>query len=103
MYIKSFNSQYELIEYHHYVNHVDDKVVNLVELIIDCPIEKFVEDDFTSIFIIETDHQTHVFSWYEVSEYYEENGYLKVVLVKQSKEEASLRLVFFLCSDMYEI
>lgn len=50
MYIKSFNSQYELVEYHHYVNYVDDKVVNLVELIINCPIEKFVEDDFTSIF-----------------------------------------------------
>ena len=69
MYIKSFNSQYELVEYHHYVNYIDDKVVNL-------------EDDFTSIFIIETDHQTHVFSWYEIDEYYEENGYLKVVLVK---------------------
>lgn len=82
MYIKSFNSQYELIEYHHYVNYVDDKVVNLVELIIDCPIEEFVEDDFTSIFIIETDHQTHVFSWYTIDEYYEENGLLKVVLVK---------------------
>ena len=82
MYIKSFNSQYELIEYHHYVNYVDDKVVNLVELIIDCPIEKFAEDDFTSIFIIETDHQTHVFSWYTIDEYYAENGYLKVILVK---------------------
>ena len=82
MYIKSFNSQYELVEYHHYVNYADDKVVNLVELIINCPIEQFVEDDFTSIFIIETDHQTHVFSWYTIDEYYEENGYLKVILVK---------------------
>lgn len=82
MYIKSFNSEYELIEYHHFVNYVDDRVVNLVELVIDCPIEKFVEEDFTSIFIIETDKQTHVFSWYTVDEYYEENGYLKVILVK---------------------
>jgi hypothetical protein len=70
------------MEYHHYVNHVDDKVVNLVELIIDCPIDEFVEDDFTSIFVIEAENQTHVFSWYKVDEYYEENGYLKVVLVK---------------------
>lgn len=82
MYIKSFNSEYELIEYHHFVNYVDDRVVNLVELVINCPIEEFVEDDFTSIFIIETDKQTHVFSWYTVDEYYEENGYLKVILVK---------------------
>ena len=82
MQIKSFNSQYDVIEYHHYVNHANDKVVNLVELILDCPIDQFYEDDFTSIFLIETDNQTHVFSWYSVDEYYEENGYLKVVLVK---------------------
>ena len=82
MYIKSFNSEYELIEYHHFVNNVNGEVINLVELVIDCPIEKFVEEDFNSIFLIETDHQTHVFSWYKVDEYYEENGYLKVVLVK---------------------
>lgn len=82
MYIKSFNSEYELIEYHHFVNYVDDRVVNLVELVINCPIEEFVEEDFTSIFIIEMDKQTHVFSWYTVDEYYEENGYLKVILVK---------------------
>ena len=82
MYIKSFNSEYKLIEYHHFVNYVDDRVVNLVELVINCPIEEFVEEDFTSIFIIETDKQTHVFSWYTVDEYYEENGYLKVILVK---------------------
>ena len=82
MNLKSFNAEYNLMEYHHYVNHVDDKVVNLVELIIDCPIDKFVEDDLTSIFVIESENQTHVFSWYKVDEYYEENGYLKVVLVK---------------------
>ncbi len=82
MNLKSFNSEYNLMEYHHYVNHVDDKVVNLVELVIDCPIDKFVEDDFTSIFVIEAENQTHVFSWYKVDEYYEENGYLKVILVK---------------------
>lgn len=82
MNLKTFNSEYELIEYHHFVNHVGDRVVNLVELVIDCPIDDFVENDFNSIFLIETENQTHVFSWYKVDEYYEENGYLKVVLVK---------------------
>jgi len=82
MNLKTFNSEYNVVEFHHYINHVDDKVVNLVELLIDCPIEEFVEDDFTSIFMIETDKHTHVFSWYTVDEYYEENGLLKIVLVK---------------------
>jgi len=82
MNLKTFNSEYNVVEFHHYINHIDDKVINLVELLIDCPIEEFVEDDFTSIFVIETDKQTHVFSWYTVDEYYEENGLLKIVLVK---------------------
>lgn len=82
MYLKSFNSEYNVAEFHHYVNYVNDKVVNMVELLIDCPVDEFVEDDFTSIFMIETDKQTHVFSWYVVDEYYEENGLLKVILVK---------------------
>ena len=82
MYLKSFNSEYNVVEFHHYVTCANDKVVNMVELLIDCPVDEFVEDDFTSIFMIETDKQTHVFSWYTVDEYYEENGLLKVILVK---------------------
>ena len=62
MNLETFNSEYNVVEFHHYINHVDDKVVNLVELLIDCPIEEFVESDFTSIFMIETDKHTHVFS-----------------------------------------
>ena len=82
MYLKSFNSEYNVAEFHHYVTCANGKVVNMVELLIDCPVDEFVEDDFTSIFMIETDKQTHVFSWYTVDEYYEENGLLKVILVK---------------------
>ena len=82
MYLKSFNSEYNIAEFHHYVTYANDKVANMVELLIDCPVDEFVEDDFTSIFMIETDKQTYVFSWYEVNEYYEENGLLKVILVK---------------------
>lgn len=82
MNLKTFNSEYNVAEFHHYINHVSDEIVSLVELLIDCPIDKFVEEDLTSIFVIETDRQTHVFSWYKVDEYYEENGLLKVILVK---------------------
>lgn len=82
MTIKSYQSQYNLVEFHHYVNQVDDEIVNLVELLIDCPIEEFNEHDFTSIFVIEDGRQHYVFSWYEVDEFYEEDGMVKIVLVK---------------------
>lgn len=82
MNIRTFQSQYELVEFHQYVNHVGDKVVNLVELLVNCPIEDFREQDFTSIFVIEDEKQTYVFSWYEVNEFFEEDGMVKVVLVK---------------------
>lgn len=82
MQIKSFNSLYDLVEFHHYVNQVDGDTVSVLELLLDCSIEDFREDDFTSIFVIEDHKQTYVFSWYQVEEYYEENGGVKVVCVK---------------------
>lgn len=82
MYIKSFQTEYNLTEFHHYVNHVGDDTVNVLELLIDCPIEEFVEEDLTSIFVIEDEKQTYVFSWYKVDEFYEVDGLVKVVLVK---------------------
>lgn len=82
MNIKTFNSQYDLVEFHHYINQVDDKTVNIVELLLNCPVDEFFESDFESIFVIEEEKQTHVFSWYEVDEFYEEDGLLKVILVK---------------------
>lgn len=82
MNIKTFNSQYDLVEFHHYINQVNDKTVNIVELLLNYPIDEFYESDFESIFVIEEEKQTHVFSWYEVDEFYEEDGLLKVILVK---------------------
>ena len=82
MNIKTFNSQYDLVEFHHYINQIDDKTVNIVELLLNCPIDDFFESDFESIFVIEEEKQTRVFSWYEVDEFYEEDGLLKVILVK---------------------
>lgn len=82
MNIKTFNSQYDLVEFHHYINQVDDKTVNIVELLLNCPVDEFFESDLESIFVIEEEKQTHVFSWYEVDEFYEEDGLLKVILVK---------------------
>lgn len=82
MKLKSFNAEYNVCEFHHYVNYVDGDTVSVVELLMDCPLEKFVEKDLTSIFVIEDEKQTYVFSWYKVDEFYEVDELVKVVLVK---------------------
>ena len=82
MKIKTFQNEYELCEFHHYVNVVDSKVVSIVELLINSPLDKLTESEFTSIFIIEDEKQNSVFSGYEVNEFYEENGMTKVILAK---------------------
>lgn len=82
MQVKSYNSLYDLVEFHHYVTQVEDNTVSVLELQLDCSIDDFDEDDFTSIFVIEDHKQTYVFSWYKVTEYYEENDGVKVVCIK---------------------
>lgn len=82
MYIKTFQNEYELCEFHHYVNVVEDEVVSVVELLINSSMDKLTENEFTSIFIIEDEKQNSVFSGYSVDEFYEENGMTKIVLVK---------------------
>jgi len=82
MYIKTFQNEYKLCEFHHYVNVVEDEVVSVVELLINSSMDKLTENEFTSIFIIEGEKQNSVFSGYSVDEFYEENGMTKIVLTK---------------------
>ena len=82
MYIKTFQNEYELCEFHHYVNVVEDEVVSVVELLVNSSIDKLTENEFTSIFIIEGEKQNSVFSGYSVDEFYEENEMTKIVLTK---------------------
>ena len=58
-------------------------LIKLIELTVNTNDIDFLEDELSTIFAIETDKQTYVFSGYEVSEYYEEdNGLTKVVCIK---------------------
>lgn len=82
MKIKTFQNEYELCEFHHYVNVVDSKVVSIVELLINSSMDKLTEGEFTSIFVIEDEKQNSVFSGYEIDEFYEEDGMTKIVLDK---------------------
>ena len=80
MEIKTFEARYELIEFCHYI---DANQINVLELLINTKDMDFLETDLSSIFAIETEKQTYLFSGYEVSECYkEDNGLVKVVCIK---------------------
>lgn len=80
MEIKTFEARYELIEFCHYI---DINQINVLELLVNTDDVSFLEEELSTIFAIETEKQTYVFSGYEVSECYEEdNGLIKVVCVK---------------------
>ena len=80
MEIKTFEARYELIDFCHYI---DPNQISVLELTVDTDDMDFLEAELTSIFAIETDKQTYVFSGYEVNECYkEDNGLVKVVCIK---------------------
>jgi hypothetical protein len=80
MEIKTFEARYELIEFCHYI---DINQINVLELLVNTDDVSFLEEELSTIFAIETEKQTYVFSGYEVSECYEEdNGLIKVVCIK---------------------
>ena len=80
MEIKTFEARYELIDFCHYI---DPNQINVLELTVDNDDMDYLESELTSIFAIETDKQTYVFSGYEVNECYKENnGLVKVVCIK---------------------
>ena len=80
MEIKAFEARYELIDFCHYI---DPNQINVLELTVDTDDMDYLESELTSIFAIETDKQTYVFSGYEVNECYkEDNGLVKVVCIK---------------------
>ena len=80
MEIKTFEARYELVEFCHYI---DVNQINVLELLVNTDDVSFLEEELSTIFAIETEKQTYVFSGYEVSECYEEdNGLIKVVCIK---------------------
>ena len=80
---KTFEAQYELVEFNYYVNHEEDKIVNVVDLVIESDNINFVENEFNNIFIVDTDKDSYTFSGYELIECYEiGGGLIKVMCIK---------------------
>ena len=84
MEVKTFKSQYELLEFNHYIDNSNpDAQISVIELLLNTKDIEYLEGELSDIFAIITDKQAYVFSGYEVSECYEEdNGLIKVVCIK---------------------
>ena len=84
MEVKTFKSQYELLEFNHYIDNSNpDAQISVIELLLNTKDIEYLEGELSDIFAIITDKQAYVFSGYEVSECYEEdNGLVKVVCIK---------------------
>lgn len=73
------NIQYELLEFYYYIGSED---INIIELLLNTDDLSSIEQDFSTTFIIKTDINTFILSDYELSEYYIENGKVKVICIK---------------------
>ena len=84
MEVRTFQSKYEVIEFHSYLMNLNgDDCINVIELLLNTNQLDFIEKDFSDIFAIETNKQTYIFSGYEVSEYYlTDEGLVKVICIK---------------------
>jgi hypothetical protein len=82
MELKTLNTVLPVVEFQHYITNVsansDVKLRSVLDLVFDeiVTLEDFSSTNFTSIFTVEADTQTHLFSDYELAEYYidPENG-----------------------------
>lgn len=84
MKVKTLHKHYDLIEFHHYIDTIDEEIItSVLELLINSDDINTIEEEFGELFIIQTDDQTYVFSNYELSEYYiVDEHYIKVICVK---------------------
>ena len=84
MKVNTYQKQYNLIEFHCYIDRPDgDECISIVELVIDTNELDYISEDFSNLFVVEAPHHSYVFSNYEVNEFYlTDEGYTKVVCVK---------------------
>ena len=82
MYLRVINTKYDLVESNLFVTEVNGKTMNVLEMLIDYPLEEFDENMLDTPFSIVVDRSTYVFSGFTINEFYEEKELLKVVCVK---------------------
>lgn len=80
---KTFEAQYELMEFNHYMDHNEENPTDVVDFVVESNNIDFIEKEFDNLFVICTDKDFYVFSNYELIECYEVGGGLiRVICVK---------------------
>lgn len=82
---KTFEAQYELTDFNLYMddNNDRDEVITIVDFVVEGDDVDFVKEDFSNMFVIDTDKVSYLFSDYEVSECYTiGSNLIRVVCVK---------------------
>jgi len=80
---KTFEAQYELVEFNHYMDHNEENSTDVVDFVVESNNIDFIEKEFDNLFVICTEKDSYVFSNYELIECYEVGGGLiRVICVK---------------------
>lgn len=72
MEVKTFEAQYELIEFNLYMDSSEDKdkITTIVDLVIKFDNIDFIKNELNNIFIVDNDNISYVLSEYKVKECY---------------------------------
>ncbi len=82
IHLKFKNARMECVEFGCSFEEVGEELRSEIELLVDADVEE-VEKVYSSPFLIEMEHQTYVFSEYELWEFYEVgNGLVKIICRK---------------------
>lgn len=83
MKVKTYEAEYDLVEFNQYISHDLDKPTYVVDFVIEYDDISFIEKDFENTFIIDTDNISYIFSDYKVNEYYKiSNNLIRIICVK---------------------
>ena len=82
---KTFEAQYELIEFDLYMDSDNSRkeTISIVELVIKSNDIDFVKEEFNNTFIVEAENLSYVFSGYKLTECYEiGSGLIRAICIK---------------------
>ena len=83
MKVKTFEAQYELIEFNHYIDHSAEDPIYVLDIVVESNDIDFIKHELNNIFIINTGDDSYVFTNYELTECYEiGKNLIRVICVK---------------------
>lgn len=82
MYLKTADMQYNLVEFNLFSTTINEKIVSVLEMLIDHPIEDFRDKALVQNFFIVSNETFYSFSDFAINEFYEDDDFIRVVCIK---------------------